>query len=156
MKGNMDVIMILNDMLADELTAVSQYMVHSEMCDDWGFSRLHKTIEARAKDEMRHAEMLIGRILFLEGKSTVSKLNPMHIGNSVEEQLNHDHEAEVGAVANYNASIQKVADLGDHGTRDMLTKILLDEEAHIDWLESQLDQISQMGIQLYLSLQVRE
>jgi bacterioferritin len=156
MKGNAEVIKILNELLADELTAVSQYMVHSEMCDDWGYARLHETGEGRAKDEMRHAEILIGRILFLEGKSTVSKLNPMNIGNSVEDQLAHDHEAEAGAVANYNAAIQKVSELGDHGTRDLLTTILVEEEAHIDWLEAQKDQIAQMGIQLYLSLQVKE
>ncbi len=156
MKGNAEVIKILNELLADELTAVSQYMVHSEMCDDWGYARLHKTVEGRAKDEMRHAEMLIGRILFLEGKSTVSKLNPMHIGNSVEDQLAHDHEAEAGAVANYNAAIAQAGELGDHGTRDMLTSILKEEEAHIDWLEAQKDQIAQMGIQIYLSLQVKE
>ena len=156
MKGNTEVFKILNELLADELTAVSQYMVHSEMCDNWGYARLHKVVEARAVDEMKHAEKLIGRILFLEGKASVSKLNPMHIGNSVEDQLAHDHEAEAGAVANYNAAIQQVGDLGDHGTRDLLTAILKDEEAHIDWLEAQKDQIAQMGIQLYLSLQVKE
>lgn len=146
----------MNTLLADELTAVSQYMVHSEMCDDWGYVRLHKIVEGRAKDEMKHAEMLIGRILFLEGKSMVSKINPMHIGNTVEEQLNYDHESEVGAISNYNAAIQQVGDLSDHGTRDMLTNILKDEESHTDWLEAQKDQISQVGIQLYLSLQVKE
>jgi bacterioferritin len=156
MKGNAKVIEILNTLLADELTAVSQYMVHSEMCDNWGYLRLHKAVEGRAKDEMRHAEMLIGRILFLEGTSTVSKINPMHIGNTVEDQLNHDHEAEAGAVANYNNAIQKAGELGDNGTRDLLTCILRDEEAHIDWLEAQKDQIAQMGNQLYLSLQVKE
>ncbi len=156
MKGNAEVIKILNELLADELTAVSQYMVHAEMCDDWGYARLHKSVEGRAKDEMRHAETLIGRIIFLEGRSTVNKLNPMKIGNSVEDQLAHDHEAEAGAVANYNAAIQKVSELGDHGTRDLLTTILVEEEAHIDWLDSQKDQIAQMGIQLYLSLQVKE
>jgi len=156
MKGNEKVIEILNSLLADELTAVSQYMVHSEMCDNWGYARLHKAVEGRAKDEMRHAEMLIGRILFLEGKATVSKINPMHIGNTVEDQLGHDHEAEAGAVANYNAAIQKAGELGDNGTRDLLTTILNDEEAHIDWLEAQKDQIAQMGIQLYLSMQVKE
>ena len=156
MKGNAEVIKILNELLADELTAISQYMLHSEMCADWGYARLHKAVGGRSKDEMRHAELLIGRILFLEGKSTVSKLNPMHIGNSVEDQLSHDHEAEAGAVANYNAAIQKVSELGDHGTRDLLTSILKDEEAHIDWLEAQKDQIAQMGVQIYLSLQVRE
>jgi len=156
MKGNEKVIETLNLLLADELTAVSQYMVHSEMCDSWGYVRLHKAIEGRAKDEMRHAEMLIGRILFLEGKATVSKLNPMHVGSTVDDQLAHDHEAEAGAVANYNAAIAKTGDLGDHGTRDMLTSILKDEEGHIDWLETQKDQIAQMGLQTYLSLQVRE
>jgi bacterioferritin len=156
MKGNAKVIEIFNTLLADELTAVSQYMVHSEMCDNWGYLRLHKAVEGRAKDEMRHAEMLIGRILFLEGTSTVSKINPMHIGNTVEDQLNHDHEAEAGAVANYNNAIQKAGELGDNGTRDLLTCILRDEEAHIDWLEAQKDQIAQMGNQLYLSLQVKE
>ena len=156
MKGNPKVIETLNALLADELTAVSQYMVHSEMCDNWGYARLHKLVEGRAKDEMRHAEMLIGRIIFLEGKSTVSKLNPMQIGNTVEDQLTHDHEAEAGAVANYNAAIQQAGELGDHGTRDLLTTILKEEEVHIDWLEAQKDQIAQMGIQLYLSLQVKE
>ncbi len=156
MKGNATVIEILNALLADELTAVSQYMVHSEMCDNWGYARLHKAVEKRAIDEMRHAEWLIGRILFLEGTSTVNKINPMHIGNTVEDQLNSDHEAEAGAVANYNAAIQKASELGDHGTRDLLTKILTEEEGHIDWLEAQKDQIAQMGVQLYLSLQVKE
>jgi bacterioferritin len=156
MKGNPEVIQTLNELLADELTAVSQYMVHSEMCDNWGYARLHKAVEGRAVDEMKHAEKLIGRILFLEGMSTVSKINPMHIGNSVEDQLTHDHEAEAGAVANYNAAIRKVTDLGDHGTRDLLTTILTEEEGHIDWLEAQKDQIAQMGIQMYLSLQVKE
>jgi len=156
MKGNPKIIETMNALLADELTAVSQYMVHSEMCDDWGYARLHKAVEGRAKDEMRHAEMLIGRILFLEGKSTVSKINPMHIGNTVEDQLNSDHESEAGAVANYNAAIAQAGELCDHGTRDMLTSILKEEEAHIDWLEAQKDQIAQMGIQIYLSLQVKE
>jgi bacterioferritin len=156
MEGNPKIIETLNALLADELTAVSQYMVHSEMCDDWGYARLHKAVEGRAKDEMRHAEMLIGRVLFLEGKSTVSKINPMHIGNTVEDQLNSDHESEAGAVANYNAAIAQAGELVDHGTRDMLTSILKEEEAHIDWLEAQKDQIAQMGIQIYLSLQVKE
>ena len=155
MKGNSKIIEILNTLLADELTAVSQYMVHSEMCDDWNYARLHKAVEDRAKDEMRHAEMLIGRILFLEGKPTVSKLNPMQIGSSVEDQLAHDHESEIGAIANYNAAIQQAGELGDNGTRDLLTTILTEEEGHTDWLEAQKDQIAQMGIQIYLSLQVQ-
>ena len=156
MKGNEQIIETLNLLLADELTAVSQYMVHSELCDNWGYARLHKLVEGRAKDEMRHAEWLIGRIIFLEGMATVSKINPMHIGMTVEDQLGKDHESEAGAVANYNVAIKLAGELADNGTRDLLTKILLEEEAHIDWLEAQKDQVSQMGIQLYLSLQVKE
>jgi bacterioferritin len=156
MKGNMKVIETLNALLADELTAVSQYMVHSEMCDNWGYARLHKAVEGRAIDEMKHAEKLIGRIIFLEGKPNVTKIHPMHIGATVEDQLGHDHESEAGAVANYNLAIQEAGELGDNGTRDLLTSILLEEEGHIDWLEAQKDQVSQMGIQVYLSLQVKE
>jgi bacterioferritin len=156
MKGNPKIVEILNALLAEELTAVSQYMVHSEMCDNWGYARLHKAVEGRAVDEMKHAESLIGRILFLEGKSTVSKINPIHIGNTVEDQLNYDHESEAEAIASYNAAITQAAEMGDNGTRDLLVSILKDEESHIDWLEAQKDQIAQMGIQLYLSLQVKE
>jgi bacterioferritin len=132
MKGNVKILATLNMLLADELTAISQYMVHSEMCDDWGYLKLHKAVEGRAIDEMKHAEKLIGRILFLEGSPTVSKINPMRIGASVEDQLTHDHEAEAGAVKNYNDAIKEAGDLGDHGTRDLLTAILKEEEAHID------------------------
>ena len=156
MKGNAKVLETLNYLLADELTAVSQYMVHSEMCDDWGYLHLHKMIEARAVDEMKHAEKLIGRILFLEGRPTVAKVNPMKIGAEVADQLEHDHESEVGAIKSYNDAIKEAGDLGDNGTRDLLVSILKDEEAHIDWLETQQDQIRQMGIQIYLSLQVKE
>jgi bacterioferritin len=156
MKGNPKIIETLNLLLADELTAVSQYMVHSEMCDNWGYVRLHKAVEGRAVDEMKHAEKLIGRIIFLEGKPIVTKIHPMQIGASVEAQLEHDHEAEAGAIGSYNIAIKEAAELGDNGTRDLLTAILKDEEAHIDWLEVQKDQIAQMGIQVYLSIQVRE
>jgi len=156
MKGNEKIVATLNLLLADELTAVSQYMVHSEMCDNWGYARLHKAVEGRAMDEMRHAEKLIGRIIFLEGSPVVSKIHPMHIGATVEEQFIHDHEAEAGAVANYNAAIKEAGDLGDNGTRDLLTSILKEEEVHIDWLEAQQDQIAQMGTQVYLSIQAKE
>jgi len=156
MKGIPKIIETLNLLLADELTAVSQYMVHSEMCDNWGYTRLHKAVEARAVDEMKHAEKLIGRIIFLDGKPVVSKIHPMQIGVSVEAQLEHDFEAEAGAIASYNTAIKEAAELGDNGTRDLLTHILLEEEAHIDWLETQKDQIDQMGIQIYLSLQAKE
>ncbi len=156
MKGNAKVIETMNKLLADELTAISQYMVHSEMCANWGYARLHKAVEQRAKDEMDHAEELIGRIIFLEGQPIVSKIHPMHIGATVADQFGHDHEAEAGAVANYNTAIEEANELGDNGTRDLLTTILKEEEGHIDWLEAQQDQVAQMGIQVYLSIQVKE
>jgi bacterioferritin len=150
MKGNDKVVELLNHMLADELTAVSQYMIHSSMCDNWGYGKLHQAIEKRAKDEMRHAEMLIERILFLEGAPVVNNLNKMLVGPKVEVQLKYDHEAEVGAIQAYNAGIRLATDLGDNGSADLLKSILKDEEVHLDWLEAQLDQIDQMGIQNYL------
>ena len=154
MKGNEQIIKGLNDLLADELTAISQYMVHSEMCADWGYERLHEAVEKRAIDEMKHAETLIGRILFLEGTPIVSKLNEMHIGADVETQLKNDWAAEEGAVKAYNAHIRLAVELGDNGTRALLESILADEEDHIDWLEIQLDQIEQMGVQRYLVEQI--
>ena len=150
MKGNPQIIDRLNFLLADELTAINQYMVHSEMCDNWGYEQLHKAIEGRAIDEMKHAEKLIGRMLFLEGKPTVSTLNKINIGADVEAQLKSDWNAEEGAIKAYNESIRMCVEAADNGTRDMLESILGDEEKHIDWLEAQLDQISQMGIQNYL------
>jgi len=149
-KGNAKVIARLNARLAEELTAISQYILHSEMCANWGYKKLHEAIEKRAKDEMKHAEMLIGRILFLEGKPVVSKLVEMKIGAAVEAQLKNDWAAEDGAVKSYNADINFSVQSNDNGTRELLDSILKDEEDHIDWIEAQLDQIAQMGIQNYL------
>jgi bacterioferritin len=154
MKGNDKVIEKLNALLADELTAINQYMVHSEMCDNWGYEVLHKAIEERAITEMRHAERLIARILFLEGSPTVSVLNKISIGKDVETQLKNDWEAEHGAVASYNDGVRLAVELGDNGSRAVMESILTDEEDHIDWIEAQLDQISQMGIQNYLVEQI--
>jgi len=154
MKGNARIIQLLNELLADELTAINQYMVHSEMCDDWGYERLHEVVEGRAITEMRHAEKLIGRIIFLEEKPIVSKLNELHIGADVAAQLKNDLEAEYGAVNAYNEGVQLATELKDNGTRELLESILTDEEDHVDWLEAQLDQIEQMGIQNYLSQQL--
>jgi bacterioferritin len=156
MKGNPKIIEILNTLLADELTAINQYMVHSEMCDDWGYGKLHKSTEKRAIDEMKHAEKLIGRILFLEGTPIVSNLKAIHIGAAVPDQFANDWRAEEGAIKEYNAAIKQAADLGDNGTRDMLMGILKDEEAHIDWLESQQEQIKQMDLKNYLVEQLDE
>jgi len=150
MKGNTEVIEKLNALLADELTAINQYMVHSEMCDNWGYGKLHEAVEGRAIQEMRHAEKLIGRILFLDASPTVSALNVINIGSQVEKQLRSDLGAELGAVKAYNEGIRLAVELGDNGTRELLESILHDEEEHVDWLEAQLDQIEQMGVQLYL------
>jgi bacterioferritin len=154
MKGSNKVIQILNDRLAEELTAISQYMVHSEMCANWGFQKLHEAIEKQAIDEMKHAESLIGRILFLEGSPTVSKLHKMKIGKNVEEIVAVDEDAELDAVKAYNASIAAAADAGDNATADMLTRILQDEERHVEWGETQRGLIKQLGLQNYLAGQV--
>jgi bacterioferritin len=154
MRGNDKVLSTLNELLADELTAINQYMVHSEMCDNWGYERLHHVVEHRAIDEMKHAEKLIARILFLDGKPTVSRLKEITIGKDVEQQLKNDLKAEEGAVTAYNAGIRVAVECNDNGTRDLLEEILEDEEKHIDWLEAQGDQIQQMGIQNYLVEQV--
>ncbi len=154
MKGNDKIIDKLNFLLADELTAVSQYMVHAEMCADWGYETLADKIEKRAIEEMKHAEKHIGRILFLEGRPIVSKLNEMHIGAEVPAMMTNDHNAEKGAIAAYNDAIKLASDMGDNGTREILEDILEDEEAHIDWIESQIDQIDQMGLQNYLTKQL--
>ena len=150
MKGNAKIIERLNALLADELTAINQYMVQSEMCANWGYERLHKAIEKRAIAEMKHAEKLIGRIIFLEGTPTVNKLNKIEIGADVETQHKNDWKAEEGAVKAYNDGIRLAAETGDNGSRELLEAILKDEEEHIDWIEAQIDQIKQMGIQNYL------
>jgi bacterioferritin len=154
MKGNEKVVDKLNFLLADELTAVSQYMVQAEMCANWGYKELAEVIEKRAIDEMKHAEKHIGRILFLEGMPVVNELNKMHVGEDVESHHKNDWESENGAILAYNAAIKLAVELGDNGTREMLESILKDEEDHIDWIEAQLDQIKQMGIQVYLSEQI--
>jgi bacterioferritin len=151
MKGHPEILATLNELLAEELTAISQYMVHSEMCDQWGYEALHSAIEKQARDEMRHAEMLIQRILFLEGTPTMSKLNPIHVGKTVEQMMANDEDAEQQAVNAYNAAIRKAMELQDHGTREMVDRILKDEEAHLDWDEQQRDLIGQMGLQNYLT-----
>lgn len=153
MKGNDKLINILNDLLADELTAISQYMVHSEMCDNWGYGKLHKDIEKKAIDEMHHAEWLIGRVLFLEGLPVVSKLNQMKIGKNIQEMVSNDQEAELGAIKAYNAGIALAGEVGDQSTADLLTTILKMEEGHHDWAKKQRTQIEQMGLENYLSNQ---
>ena len=154
MKGDPKVIDVLNSLLAEELTAINQYMVHSEMCDDWGYEKLHKSIEKRAIDEMKHAEKLIGRILFLEGIPIVSKYNEIHIGADVSEMYKNDHLAEADAIKSYNSAIALCGEARDYATRDILEAILKDEDAHIDNIEAIQDEIKQMGIQVFLSMQL--
>jgi bacterioferritin len=154
MKGHDKIIETLNALLADELGAISQYMVHSEMCANWGYSRLHEAVEKRAMDEMRHAEKLIGRLLYLEGRPMVSTPSPIHIGAEVPAQIENDLAGELGAVKAYNAGIALAVQLADNGTRALLEGILQDEEVHIDWLEAQLEQIKQIGLPNYLGQQL--
>ena len=156
MKGDARIIRVLNELLADELTAISQYMVHSEMCNNWGYALLHKAIEKQAIDEMHHAEWLIQRILFLEGMPIVSKLNKIRIGKTIEDMIGTDREDEVGAIKSYNAAIALADEVGDRATGDLLTTILKMEEGHTDWADKQRTQIAQMGIESYLSTQKGE
>lgn len=153
MKGNAKLIGVLNELLADELTAISQYMVHSEMCDSWGYEKLHKAIEKKAIDEMHHAEWLIQRILFLEGIPVVNKLKDMKIGKNVQEIVGNDEQAEADAIKSYNVAIKLCHEVDDQSTADLLTKILKMEEGHVDWAEVQREQIAQMGLSAYLSNQ---
>jgi bacterioferritin len=154
MQGSAKILECLNDLLSDELTAISQYMVHSEMCANWGYRRLHDMTEKRAVTEMKHAEKLIGRLLFLEGQPDVSHLKTISIGPDVPAQLENDRMAEEGAIRSYNDAIKLAGAVGDNGTRELLEDILDDEEGHIDDLEAQLDQIRHMGLQIYLSGQL--
>ncbi len=154
MNGNPKIIEILNALLAHELTATNQYIVHSEMCSNWGYEKLHKADEKRAIDEMKHAEKLITRILFLEGIPVVSHLEKISIGSDVAAQHKNDMNSETETITMYNNGIKLAAEVGDSGTRELLESILKDEEVHLDWLEAQINQISQMGIQNYLADQL--
>jgi bacterioferritin len=154
MQGNPKLIEILNDLLADELAAINQYIVHAEMCEDWGYGKLHKSFEKRAIDEMKHAEQLIGRILFLGGIPIVSKLSDIHIGKDVPKQVEFDRAAEEGAIKAYNDAIVLAGEVRDHATRDILMQILNDEDRHMDELEELLDQIEQMTLPMFLTTQV--
>jgi len=155
MKGNERVIEQLNLRLAEDLTAINQYMVHSEMCANWGYERLHQMIEKRAMIEMKHAEKLIARILFVDGRPIVSVLNKINIGAEVPKMHSNDYSAEEAAIKGYNETIQMTVEVGDNGTCEMLKEILKDEESHIDEIEAQLEQILQTGPQNYLAEQIR-
>lgn len=154
MKGNKKLVETLNHLLADELTAINQYMVHSEMCADWGYEKLHKHFEKRAIEEMKHAEKLIGRIIFLDGAPVVSDLKKIYIGSDVTKQFANDHKAEEGAIKAYNEAIVLAGEVGDFATREILESILNDEDRHIDDIETIQSQIEQMSLPIFLTTQV--
>jgi len=141
MKGNKRLLLVLNSPLADELPVVNQYMVHSEMCENWGYGKLHGAIRKQEMDEMLHAEWLIERILFFDGSPIVSKLNPMKIGKTVSEMIGNDNITELELVHSYNDVIKLSLEVNDQGTDDLLTTILKMEEGHVDWAEIQRAQI---------------
>jgi bacterioferritin len=155
MKGNPDVINLLNTVLTGELTAVNQYFLHAKMCENWGYRRLAEHVRKESIDEMKHADELIERILFLEGVPNVQRLGKINIGQKVAEQLKLDLAVEMEAIPRLNDGIKLCRDIGDNGTEDLLTHILTSEEAHVDWLEAQLSQIAQMGEANYLAQQVK-
>ena len=156
MKGDKKVIEVLNEVLTAELTAINQYFVHAEMCENWGFKRLQQVIRHHSIGEMKHAEEVIERILFLEGVPNVQRLGKINIGETVEEQFKVDLELEMDALPRLNKGIEVCREVDDNGSRLLLEEILHEEEEHVDWLEAQIDQVRQMGIQNYLAQQVRE
>ncbi len=154
MKGNQKIIDKLNAYLSDELTAINQYIVQAEMCENWGYKQLHNSIMKRAQEEMKHAEKLINRILFLQGKPEVGKTGKINVGESVGEFLKNDYEGEQDAIKGYNEGISLTGDLKDNGTKELLESILLDEEKHLDQLEIQITQMEQLGVENFLVEQV--
>jgi len=154
MKGNAKLIDTLNSLLADELTAINQYMVHAEIDENWGYEKLHGHFQKRSVDEMRHAEKLIGRIIFLEGTPVVSAYRKITIGPEVPKQLDNDHALEAMAIKAYNDAIVLAGNVGDFATREILESILKDEDRHIDDIENLQDQIRQIGLPVFLSTQI--
>jgi bacterioferritin len=154
MKGNPKVIASLNEALKEELTAISQYFLHAEMCENWHYDKLGSYIKKQSIDEMKHAEMLIERILFLDGTPTMTEALQLTIGKNVREQIQSDLKLEVEAVALYNAAVRLAREEGDNASRELFERLLRDEEEHVDWLEAQVHQIEEMGYERYLSQQV--
>ncbi len=156
MKGNDQVIDVLNEVLTGELTSVNQYFIHAKMCANWGYMRLHKQIRAESIDEMRHAEALIERVLYLEGVPNLQRYWKVQVGQTVKEQLNADLGVEKKAIELLNRGIELCRSSGDHGSRELLEKILVSEEHHADWLEAQLTLVDQVGEANYLAQQIKE
>ena len=156
MKGHDDVIAALNDILTSELTAINQYFIHARMCENWGYQRLWKKLRGESLGEMRDADQLIARILYLEGVPNLQKLGKVNVGQTVAEQLRLDLEVEKSAIRRLNEAIELCRGLGDHGSRDLLEEILTGEEQHANWLETQLALIAQVGEANYLAQQIKE
>ncbi|HUH01225.1 MAG TPA: bacterioferritin [Kofleriaceae bacterium] len=156
MKGSAKVIDLLNEVLTAELTAVNQYWIHARMCENWGYQRLWHKIRAEAIDEMKHADEIVARILYLDGLPNLQRLGKVMVGQSVKEQLDLDLDNEYAAVTRLRDGIALCLTEGDAGTRELLEHILVSEEEHIDWLEAQRDLIGQVGLENYLSQQIRE
>ena len=156
MKGDPRVIDLLNEVLTGELTAINQYFLHGKMCLNWGYKHLGKKIYEESIDEMKHANKLVERILFLDGLPNLQKLNKLTIGTSVVEILKNDLDFELGTVPRLNKGIALCRDVGDNGSEDLLTHILVESEEHVDWLESQLELVKQVGDAHYLSQQIRD
>jgi len=154
MKGDTKIIALLNEVLKAELTAINQYFLHAEMCENWGYYKLSKLAKKESIEEMQHAEILMERILYLDGTPNMSDYFKINIGQSVKAQFQNDLALEVDAVKRLNGGIELCVKAGDNGSRDLLSKILNDEEHHIDWLEAQLNTIKEIGIENYLAQQL--
>lgn len=151
MKGDPEIIEALNEVLTAELTAINQYFIHAKMCQDWGFLKLAGYVRSESIDEMRHAEKVIDRILLLDGMPNLQRYWPLRVGESVPEQFRCDLAVEVEAIDRLNKGIKLCRDKNDNGTRELLEAILVDEEEHLDWLETQLHLIEQIGEKAYLA-----
>jgi bacterioferritin len=156
MKGNEEVLTLLNQLLTNELTAINQYFIHAKMCENWGFLRLYDKIREESIDEMKHADAVIGRILFLEGVPNLQRYHKLHVGETVKEQFESDLQLEYAAIAFLNQGIKAARDAGDNASEDLMTRILVSEETHTDWLETQLELIRQIGEQNYLAQQLKK
>jgi bacterioferritin len=156
MKGHDKVIELLNELLTNELTSINQYFIHAKMCLNWGYKALGKHVLAESIDEMKHADVIIERILYLEGIPNLQRLAKIRVGQTVREQLELDLGVEKAAIKFLNDASETVRGLGDHGTFELMVRILESEEEHADWLETQLSLIAQVGEQNYLAQQLRD
>lgn len=156
MRGNDQVIAALNEDLKAELAAINQYILHAEMCHNWGYERLYQHVKKQAVEEMKHAEELVERILFLDGSPNLGELGQLRVGANVKAQLDNDLALELEAIARYNRHIKLCAEVGDGTSRELLEELLEDEEEHVDFIEAQLHEIQEVGYEFYLAQQIRK